>query len=166
MKKLLTLSAIALAITAMGQKAEAATADGSAVVDLRALLTVTETTGLDYGVVAADLAAGGTATMDTAGNVTCPAGWTCPAGQQGVFDITGDGSSTVNVSYTAGVLADTVSGTTMNFTPTGAATVDLSATSTLNVGGDLVVGAGQAAGIYDTANTGDGGAPYTVTVVY
>ncbi|GAB4395081.1 MAG: hypothetical protein Tsb0032_26170 [Kiloniellaceae bacterium] len=134
---------------------------GNASAQIQQAISITEDTAMDFGTVAVD-GSGGTVTISTAGAVSGPAGYTfsgSPAA--GTFTASGDASTAVTISFTAGSL--TGPGTAMalnNFTHDagGSPTTDGTGDLTFNVGGDLVVNAAQASGSYSGT--------YTVTVNY
>ncbi len=145
-----------------GHSAQAADGTGTATAEIAAAITVTEDTGMDFGIIGADVA-GDTITIDTADSVSATgASDLSGTPASGVFTATGTASSTVGISFSSG---DTLtgSGTAMplgNFAHDagGSPALDGSGSLTFNVGADLTVNASQVAGTY----TGN----YTVTVDY
>ncbi len=134
---------------------------GNASAQIQQAISITEDTAMDFGTVAVD-GSGGTVTISTAGAVTGPAGYTfsgSPAA--GTFTASGDTSTAVTISFTAGSLTGPGTAMTLNnFTHDagGTPTTDGAGDLTFNVGGDLVVNAAQASGAYSGT--------YTVTVNY
>ncbi len=125
-------------------------------------ITVAETQQMDYGTIAVT-SGGGTVTMAANGSVTVPGGFSLMGlPVAGSFHVTGTNNCTVMISFVAGSL--TGPGTAMqiqNFTTNAGANPTLNPAGGVldfNVGADLVVNAGQAAGSYSGA--------YTVTVIY
>ena len=125
-------------------------------------ITVAETQQMNFGTIAVT-SGGGTVTINTAGTVTAPIGFT-PSGvtNAGSFHVTGTNGCNVTISFVAGSLTGpgtamqiqnftTDAGTTPVLTPAGGAL-------NFNVGADLVVNAAQAGGSYSGT--------YTVTVIY
>ena len=134
---------------------------GNASAQIQQAISITEDTAMDFGTVAVD-GSGGTVTISTAGAVTGPGGYTfsgSPAA--GTFTASGDASTAVTISFTAGSLTGPGTAMTLNnFTHDagGSPTTDGTGDLTFNVGGDLVVNAAQASGAYSGT--------YTVTVNY
>ena len=104
----------------------------------------------------------GTVTIDSAGSVSGPAGYTfsgSPAA--GTFTASGDASTAVTISFTNGSLTGPGAAMTLdNFTHDagGSPTTDGSGDLTFNVGADLGVNGSQVSGAYSGT--------YTVTVNY
>lgn len=156
-----TAVVLGLGVAASGTVAFATDQTGNASASIQQAISIVENTQMDFGTVAVD-GSGGTVTIATTGAVSGPAGYTfsgSPAA--GAFTASGDATTAVTISFTAGSL--TGPGTAMNLnnfahdaggTPTTDGTGDL----TFNVGGDLVVNATQASGAYSGT--------YTVTVNY
>jgi hypothetical protein len=134
---------------------------GNASATIQQAISITEDTAMDFGIVAVD-GSGGTVTISSAGAVSGPAGYTfsgSPAA--GTFTASGDASTAVTISFTAGSLTGPGTAMTLNnFTHDagGTPTTDGTGDLTFNVGGDLVVNAAQASGAYSGT--------YTVTVNY
>ncbi len=130
--------------------ANAATQTATAEVDILAPVTLTQTAGLDFGVVAAGAAAG-TVTLPNSSNVrTCSAGLACVgAAQRGTFDVTGASSYTIDITVAASTSL-TGAGAPMSLTlnPSATSVVATGAAQTFYVGGTLNVGASQVAGTY------------------
>jgi len=149
-KTVIGASVISLAM--MSNAAHAATETASAEAEIIAAVELSAVTDLDMGLVAVG-AAGGTVTLDEAsGNRTCSVDLTCVGtAARGSFQVTNaaDGlivDITVDASTTL-----TGAGAPMNLslTPsTTAITFDSTALETVFVGGELTVGASQAAGVY------------------
>ncbi len=152
---------VGAAVSVSASSAFAADETGNAAAQIQQAISIVENTPMDFGNVAVD-GSGGTVTISTAGAVTGPAGYAfsgSPAA--GNFTASGDVSTAVTISFTAGTL--TGAGTAMainNFTNDagGTPTTDGAGDLAFNVGADLVVNAAQASGAY--AGT------YTVTVNY
>ena len=116
---------------------------------------------MDFGTIAVD-GGGGTVTISAAGAVSGPAGYTFSgAPAAGAFTASGDATTAVTISFSAGSLTGPGTAMTLNnfthdagVTPTTDGTGDL----TFNVGADLVTNAVQASGAYSGT--------YTVTVNY
>ncbi|TQV74409.1 DUF4402 domain-containing protein [Denitrobaculum tricleocarpae] len=159
--KFAAASAVGVAVAASASSAFATDETGNASAQIQQAISIVENTPMDFGNVAVD-GSGGTVTISTAGAVTGPAGYSfsgSPAA--GNFTASGDASTAVTISFTAGTL--TGPGTAMtinNFTNDagGTPTTDGAGDLAFNVGADLVVNAAQASGAY--AGT------YTVTVNY
>ena len=147
-KKIALLGAAAAAMISTG--ANAATISATAEVDILAPVTLTQTAGLDFGVVAAGAAAG-SVTLTPASDVrTCSPGLACVgAANRGAFSVVG--ASGYNVIIT---VAPT---TTLNG-PGAPMSLALVASTpsviasglpqSFHVGGTLAVGAAQNAGTY------------------
>lgn len=152
---MLNKSKVALigAIAAAGMfssAANAATVSADARVNILAPVILTQTAGLDFGVVASGVAAG-TVTLPNSSNVrTCSAGLACVgAAQRGAFNVTGAVTYTIAITVAASTTLTGV-GTPMALTLNPSAT-SIVATGTAQpffVGGTLTVGAAQAAGTY------------------
>lgn len=150
MSKIALAGAIAAAAM-VSTGAHAATVSASAEVDILEAVTVTQTAGLDFGVVAA-AAVPGTVTITTGGTRTCTPGLACAGGfQRGAFDvraadtlavtITVDPSTTLN--FGANSMNLTLTPSTTSVVGAGVATA-----VPFHVGGTLTVGAAQVAGTY------------------
>lgn len=169
-KKILSalISAAAIGIATYGVNTMAATTGGTAAVDIVTAITITETTGMNFGDIATS--GSGTVTLNTA-NAVAGGGSNTPSGgtvTSAVFAITGANVGyaitmptdiTVNSggnSMTIDTFTFLADDTTTNGTGTiGAST---SGQDTMIIGGTLNVGASQAAGAY----TGT----YTITALY
>ena len=152
---MLNKSKIALigAVAAAGMissAANAATVSATAKVDILAPVTLTQTAGLDFGVVAAGAAAG-TVTLPNSSNVrTCSAGLACVgAAQRGTFDVVGANGYTVAITVAASTSL-TGPGTAMALAlnPSATTVAATGTAQTFYVGGTLTVGAAQTAGTY------------------
>ncbi len=152
----------AIAVTAfaglgVATSAQAATANADARATILAPVIVTNTSALDFGLIAAGPAS--SVTVSTAGARTCGAGLVCTGATTAAnFTVVGVVGQTVGVSVPANV---TLASGTNNMTATlngSAASILLDGTDAFSVGGVLGVGANQAAGAY----TGT----FTVTVNY
>jgi hypothetical protein len=125
-------------------------------------ITVAETQQMNYGTIAVTTG-GGTVTLAANGTLSVPSGFSSMGlPSVGSFHVTGTNNCGVTISFVAGSLAGP--GTAMqiqNFTTNAGATPTLAPPAgqlDFNVGADLVVNAGQAAGSYSGT--------YTVTVIY
>lgn len=152
---MLNKSKIALigAIAAAGMissAANAATVSATARVDILAPVTLVQTAGLDFGVVASGVAAG-TVTLPNSSNVrTCSVGLACVGtAQRGTFNVTGAATYTVAIAVAASTTL-TGAGAPMALTlnPSATSVVATGAAQTFFVGGTLTVGAAQTAGTY------------------
>lgn len=156
---MLNKSKIALmgAIAAAGMvsnAANAATVSATAEVDILAAVTVTQTAGLDFGVIAA-AAVPGTVTIAAAdGTRTCSAGLACAGGpQRGAFAVTGANGLTITVTVDPATTLDDGAGPgaamSLSLNASTATVVGAGTTAVpFHVGGVLTVGAAQAAGTY------------------
>jgi len=159
-----TIASIAMALAAIST-ANADTANGSASASVVTAVTVAETRGLDFGTFVPDpagdtisLTSTATTTRSSLSILTTLVGTTEASG---AFQITGTTGATVSIS-----IADTGDLGTMTFTP-GAPSLGathvidaIPANNLLYVGGNLVVPAGQATGVFSNATA------YSVTVNY
>jgi Mat/Ecp fimbriae major subunit len=130
--------------------ANAATEIATAEVEILAPITLAETVGLDFGIVAASLAAG-TATIGTGSDTaTCSVGLACVGtSARGAFEVVAANTTTVVITVDASTVL-TGAGVDMNLTlnPSVATLTATGAAQTFYVGGVLSVGASQAAGTY------------------
>lgn len=179
MRNSLRLAAVGAALTAVSFASTAnaaATATANANAEILSTLQVLNTAAMDFGQIAVNGADVLTVSADTANPAACPANLVCagtPAPAS--FNVIG----TAGVGVTASVVETTVDLTYVNWTGGGAAptmplnnfTVHFPLGNTLvaavagdpgqagfNVGGDLGVAAGQAAGLYQGS--------FTVSVEY
>ena len=130
--------------------ANAATVSATAEVDILAPVTLAQTAGLDFGVVAAG-AAGGTVTMPTGSDVrTCSVGLTCVgAAQRGAFAVTGASTYTIAITVAASTtLIGAGTPMVLALNPGAASVVATGLPQTFFVGGTLTVGVAQTAGTY------------------
>jgi hypothetical protein len=157
---------VAAGVAGIGLAASASVAfatdqTGNASAQIQQAISITEDTAMDFGTIAVDTS-GGTVTIDSAGSVSGPAGYTfsgSPAA--GTFTASGDASTAVTISFTAGSLTGPGTAMTLNnFTHDagGSPATDGTGDLTFNVGADLAVNASQASGAYSGT--------YTVTVNY
>jgi hypothetical protein len=159
--KLAAASVATLGFAVTGSAAFATDQTGNASAQIQQAISIVEDTQMDFGTVAVD-GSGGTVTIDSTGSVSGPAGYTfsgSPAA--GAFTASGDASTAVTISFTAGSLTGPGTAMTLNnFTHDagGSPTTDGSGDLAFNVGADLVVNAAQASGAYSGT--------YTVTVNY
>lgn len=147
-KKIALLGAAAAALVSTG--ANAATVTATAEVDILAPVTLAQTAGLDFGVVASGAAAG-TVTMTPASDArVCTAPLVCVgASNRGAFSVVGASTFTVGITVAA---STTLTGggapMTVVLTPSTTTLVATGVPQTFFVGGALTVGAAQAAGTY------------------
>ena len=180
-----------LALVSAVGTAQATDVDVDASITTRAAISLTKNTDMAFGNVDYAATHGGSIQLGTDGSVglSGATGLTLSGGTTtaGDIDVSGDGASVVEISCeTGGVLAET-GGNTLTLsaveyttgagtTPGGAtacaglgttpSTVDLS--STVLMGGtiDVTGNAIAASGTYTTTDTGNGGDPVTLRVVY
>ncbi len=147
-KKIALLGAAAVAMISTG--ANAATISATAEVDILAPVTLTQTAGLDFGVVAAGAAAG-TVTLTPASDLrTCSAGLACVgAANRGAFSVVGASGYTVIITV-APTTTLTGPGAPMSLSLAGSTSSVIASGLPQNlwVGGTLAVGAAQNAGTY------------------
>lgn len=149
MSKVALAGAIAAAAM-VSTGANAATVSATAEVDILAPVTLSQTAGLDFGVVAAGAAAG-TVSIPTGSDVrTCSVGLACVgAAQRGAFSVTGANTYTVAITVAASTsLTGPGAAMALALTPSVNSIVATGAAQTFHVGGTLTVGAAQAAGTY------------------
>lgn len=134
--------------------ANAATVSATAEVDILAPVTLAQTAGLDFGVVAAGAAAG-TVTLPTGSDTrTCSLGLACVGtANRGAFNVTGANGYTIAVSVDASTTLDDGPGAgapmTLNLASSATSVTGAGATPVaFHVGGTLTVGAAQASGTY------------------
>ena len=145
--------ALALAMGAAGfaTAGHAASAQGSATVSILKAVTVSKTSDLNFGKVAAGSAAG-TVGIAIDGTRTCGASLTClGTGAAGAFDVVGTAGETVSVSLdsTSVVLTDSTQDTMTVTLASSAKQLTLAAgKASFKVGGTLAVAAQQPAGVY------------------
>ena len=162
-KKTLLSSAVATALLAslISQSVLAATDTGTASAQIVTPIAITNTTDLFFGSIVAD-PAGDTISLDTANNATITnTSVITGISTSGSFDVTGTTGAVYTVTLPGPTLISSGGNnmTVNNFSHDGGATPTIAAGgSTLNIGADLTIAAGQAQGVY----TGT----YTVTVEY
>lgn len=159
--KWLAAGAAGLGVAASASVAFATDQTGNASASIQQAISIVENTAMNFGTIAVD-GTGGTVTISAAGAVSGPGGYTfsgSPAA--GNFTASGDASTAVTISFTAGTLTGPGAAMTLNnfahdagVTPT----TDVAGDLTFSVGADLVVNAVQASGAYSGT--------YTVTVNY
>lgn len=159
MKKI-TISILALIVGV--NAANAVTATGQATVVIQSAITATPVQTMNFGTIVPSTTAA-TVTMSAAGVRSAPAGVsTYGTSQAGTFTITAAPSTPLTFTFTNGTLTSGANNMTLqNFThttSTGTDTTPATGPMTLNVGGDLLVGANQATGTYNGT--------YQVTVGY
>lgn len=175
MKKLLALAVVILGFTAVSFGQLTNTATGSATANILTALTIDKKTTLDFGTIGAKtnttvvvMSTGGSRTAGSTADLIATG-----AGAVGTFEIKGDPSSLIGITFPSGVtnLAP-VSGTApaMTIDPVSwVAKIDAAADgktgniaasgiTVLTVGATLNVGASQASGVYNGS--------YNVTVNY
>ena len=147
-KKIALLGAAALALVSTG--ANAATVSATAEVKILAPVTLTQTTGLDFGVVAA-AATAGTVVLTPASNTrVCSVGLTCVGtAARGAFAVVGTSGYTVAITVAPSTTL-TGAGAPMALTlvPSATTVATTGLPQTFFVGGTLTVGAAQVAGTY------------------
>jgi hypothetical protein len=165
MKKLYSAVLAGTAIAAVGlgaTGANAATATGDAYATIVQQVTISQTTALDFGVIAPGTTAGTAVVAASSGATpTCSGGPSClQGGNPGVFLVQGYGGETVQISVPTAPVTLTDGGsasmTAASFASSAAGpgnTVTLSGSggtgsATVYVGATLSVGANQAAGSY------------------
>lgn len=163
MNKSLLLTSTILALSA-STVAYAVSVTGNASAIIKATITATETTRMNFGTISA-AASAGTVKISPAGVVTSSTNDTYnnPTTTAGVFSIVAEPSTALTISFTNGTLNNGVnsmalSNFTTTSTPASNTTAPTTGALTLNVGADLAVGASQASGSY----TGT----YSVTLSY
>jgi Mat/Ecp fimbriae major subunit len=148
-KKIALMGAAIAAMVSTG--ANAATETATAEVEILAPVTLAQTVGLNFGIVAAGLAAG-TATIGTGSNTaTCSPGLACvgtPA--RGAFEVVGADTTVVEITVDAATVLTGSGGADMNLTlnPSVTSLTATGAAQTFYVGGTLAIGASQGAGTY------------------
>jgi Mat/Ecp fimbriae major subunit len=147
-KKIALLGAAMSALVSTG--ANAATVTATADVEILAPVTLSQTAGLDFGIVAAGSSAG-TATIGTGANTaTCSAGLACVGTtSRGTFSVVGANTTTVVITVAPSTTL-TGAGPAMSLTlnPSATSVTATGAAQTFYVGGVLSVGASQTAGTY------------------
>jgi hypothetical protein len=160
----LTIAMFSLTISTFAQVSATATTSANIITPI----AITKTVDMNFGNIAVSPTVAGTVVLVPAGTRTATGGVTLPAVAGTVtaasFAVTGLGTSTYAITLPGSItLNGTPSGTmtlgTFVSTPSGTGVLSAGA-QTLLVGGTLIVGAGQAAGVYtNTTNM-------TVTVNY
>jgi len=154
-------AAAGLGVAASASVAFATDLTGNADAQIQQAISIVEDTTMDFGTIAVD-GTGGTVTITAAGSVSGPVGYSfsgTPAA--GAFTASGDATTAVTISFTAGSLTGPGTAMTLNnFTHDagGTPTTDGVGDLTFNVGADLVTNAVQTSGAYSGT--------YTVTVNY
>jgi len=150
-----------LGVAASASGAFATDLTGNADAQIQQAISIVEDTTMDFGTIAVD-GSGGTVTITSAAAVSGPAGYTFSgAPAAGAFTASGDATTAVTISFTAGSLTGPGTAMTLNnFTHDagGSPTTDGTGDLTFNVGADLVTNAVQTSGAYSGT--------YTVTVNY
>lgn len=151
MSKIALLGAVAVAGMA-STAANAATATGTAEVDIISAITLTQTTGLDLGVVASSGTAGTVAIVAGTNVRSCTGGVTCAGtgATRGAFSVGGAPAGyqialTVDASTT---LAGPGTNMVLTLTPSTTSFTSAATATTFYVGGSAAVAASQAAGTY------------------
>jgi len=149
------LRKLALALAAGGAVASspghAASATGTATVNILKAVTLTKTADLDFGKIAPG-ASSTMARVNIDGTRVCSFGLTCIGkASAGAFDVTGSSGETVTVALdsTTVTLASGTSATmSVSLTLSAQQVTIVNGKGTVKVGGALTVGAQQPAGIY------------------
>lgn len=146
--KVALLGAFAAAMVSTG--ANAATVSATAEVDILAPVTLTQTAGLDFGVVAAGAAAGTVTLPNSSDTRTCSVGLACVgSAQRGAFAVTGASTYTIAITVAASTTLTGAGAPMVLALNSGAASVVATGLpQTFFVGGTLTVGAAQTAGTY------------------
>lgn len=157
-KKMIGLAALLTGLTTGVNAQSTATASTTAV--LVTPISISKTTDMHFGTVAASGTAG-TVVLDYADGRTVTGGASLPAGstlqKTAVFDVTGEGTSGFSISIPSSpiTLTGSVSGsmTVSNFLDDlGASSTLVGGTKTIKVKATLNVGVGQPAGTYTNAS--------------
>jgi Mat/Ecp fimbriae major subunit len=146
-KKIALLGAAAIAMVSTG--ANAATTSATAEVDILAPVTLAQTAGLDFGVVAAGGAAG-SVTLTPASDVRTCTGVACVgAANRGAFSVVGANGYTVVITVApTTTLTGTGSPMSLSLLSSTPTVIASGLPQTFHVGGTLAVGAAQTAGSY------------------
>jgi Mat/Ecp fimbriae major subunit len=147
-KKIALMGAAIAAMVSTG--ANAATVTATADVQILAPVALSQTAGLDFGIVAAGSGAG-TVTLNTGSNTAnCSVGLACVGtASRGTFSVTGANTTTVVITVDAStVLTGAGANMGLTLTPSAASVTATGAPQTFYVGGVLSVGASQVAGTY------------------
>ncbi len=160
MKHLYFGAAAFTAVLLSAASSYAITVTGNASAVIRRNIAATETQTMNFGTISSGATAG-TVTLSPAGVRTSALSY-YGTSRPGIFNITGEPSTPLTISFGNGTLSNgantmTLSNFTTSTTP-ASSTTDSSGNLTLNVGADLAVAANQASGNY----TGT----YTVTISY
>jgi hypothetical protein len=148
------------------------TVNGTGTVEILEPISVTLTTGLDFGTIAAGSALT-TVSVNAAGTVSAPLGTgnalvTVSAGSALVFDVQGTAGQSYVLTMVGGILDDAGTGAAMNITITGddrPATLTGGGTAdTVTATASIDVPADQVGGTYTTAL--GTGAPVVITANY
>lgn len=150
-KKIALMGAAMAAMVSTGANAETETA--TATVEILAPVTLAQTAGLDFGIVAAG-SAPGTATIAVGGNIAnCSAGLVClGTSSRGVFEVVGADTTTVLISVDASTtLTNGTAADDMNLTlnPSVTSIAADGTAQTFYVGGVLSIAGGQPADTYN-----------------
>jgi len=158
----IALAAAAIGFIAAPMSANAADATGAATATVVAPIAITKNTDLGYGSIAPTGTAGTVTIAATAAGARSGSNvdlLSTDAGSSGDFSVTGEGTSTFSTTIASPVTLNGPSAATMSSTLTNNAPAALTGgAATINVGGELSVGAAQTAGSYTGA--------FTVTVAY
>ncbi len=150
-----------LGVAASASGAFAADLTGNANAQIQQAISIVENTSMDFGTIAVDGSAG-TVTISAAGAVSGPAGYTFSgAPAAGNFTASGDATTAVTISFTAGSLTGPGAAMTLDtlvHDAGGTPTTDVAGDLTFNVGANLGVNLAQVSGAYSGT--------YTVTVNY
>ncbi|MCT4552688.1 MAG: DUF4402 domain-containing protein [Alphaproteobacteria bacterium] len=131
-------------------------------------LEVSESNSIYMGTISTDGTAE-TVSIDSSGNVTCPPTMHCDGiPQSGKYTISGAPNAEISLDVHESTLSNSAGTETMDFTPNvglgEARTLDGTGSHTLEIGGDLSVGANQESDTYSTSNTG--GVPMLIDISY
>jgi hypothetical protein len=151
----LAAGAAALAITAVPAAAAPTTVSNGPVTARAQILkplTLTKLSNMDFGSIVVQ--ANGTATMDTAGALTCSAGLTCTTtGTPAQYNVTGSFNQVVNVTKPDVTLTNSTNpGTPLTLVLSGPSQVTLPASGTtgtnFNLGGSIAIASTTNDGVY------------------
>lgn len=150
-----------IAVLAIPGVARAVTVNGDATVVIYSVLSATQNQAMNFGIVAADTAAG-TVVLSPAGVASSSTLKTLGSANAGAFAISGQASTPLTITFGNGTVNNGASSMAVdNFTSTTVpanGSIDASGNLTLKVGATLHVGANQAPGTYNGT--------YTITVSY
>ncbi|MCP4049363.1 MAG: DUF4402 domain-containing protein [bacterium] len=152
---------VILAVGISSTQIYAASINGSASAVINAKIGISETTAMNFGIIAVD-ATGGTVVLTNQGAISGPLSYELTGTKsKGVLSISSTPGQSLTITYTNGTLTGPGPDMALNvtgITNTNTASLTSSGTDPLDVGAELVVGATQTVGSY----TGT----YTVEVNY